>query len=381
MDLFQSGRKPWPDPYPYIWKQYARMSDWFQELPQNMLPSVKSCFELELLYSYVYILSPSPRIPHIHEYAQRLIFEHCIAYATNLLFIINQPLNTTRPPLTFYDAMRAYMTGRQFVDVLSRNMDTLLSPHLPVSPTPFVSQPESEDPLAPPIQVSAPPFPSPSLPEGQMVPPDPVVRAIGAIDDFTSILSKFGLRFGFIHWRDRFQRESASLSAQLHQRNSMSPQTSPPMHQVPPPVVYPPQWIAVSSVSPQPPQLVYQDLPTTPPTPFPPQSSPYSSSLSYNGNPFDGLGTSPLQPTLSYDAAGQNCHLWTTPSPQPVPDMPQPTEGRKRQAIVYGPGLPPESRQNSSSAPVRPQGNGWNQPLDTWSQAPAVQEHDSIAWN
>ena len=101
------------------------MSEWFQDMPQSTLPAVKSFFELELLYSYVYILSPSPRIPHIHEYAQRLIFEHCIAYATNLLAILDKPSNTVKPPVTFYDAMRAYMTGRQFVDVLSRNMEMI----------------------------------------------------------------------------------------------------------------------------------------------------------------------------------------------------------------------------------------------------------------
>jgi hypothetical protein len=149
MDLFHSGREPWQDPYPYIWKQYARMADWFNDMPQSTLPAIRSFFELELLYSYVYILSPSPRIPHIHEYAQRLIFEHCIAYATNLLALLNKPSNTTKPPVTFYDAMRAYMTGRQFVDVLTRNMDMILDPRPPSPPAPTASPLDSEDPLAP----------------------------------------------------------------------------------------------------------------------------------------------------------------------------------------------------------------------------------------
>ncbi|KAF2750165.1 hypothetical protein M011DRAFT_397108, partial [Sporormia fimetaria CBS 119925] len=134
MDLFQSGRDPWHDPYPYIWKTYAKMAQWFEDIPTTMLPSTRSFFELELLYSYVYILSPSARNPHIHEYAQRLIFEHCIAYASLLLELTRQPSNTTKPPITFYDAMRAYMTGRQFVDVLSRNMAVLLDPTPPSPP-------------------------------------------------------------------------------------------------------------------------------------------------------------------------------------------------------------------------------------------------------
>ncbi|KAH5983218.1 hypothetical protein HBI82_231960 [Parastagonospora nodorum] len=305
MDLFHSGREPWQDPYPYIWKQYTRMSEWFQDMPQSTLPAIRSFFELELLYSYVYILSPSPRIPHIHEYAQRLIFEHCIAYATNLLSLLNKPANTIKPPVTFYDAMRAYMTGRQFVDVLSRNMDVILDPRPPIPPVPIESQVDSEDTLAPPSQIRPPPFPSPLLSEGQMTPADPTTRAINAINDFTSVLSNFGLRFGFTHWRDRFQRESAALTAQLYHRNSSSPHASPGAPQIAPPVTYPPQWVTMPSVSPQAPQLVYGN-PTTPPALFPQQPSPFSSSMSYNGNPFDVQTTNvgyPLAATYAGYAA------------------------------------------------------------------------------
>ncbi|KZM25477.1 DNA binding [Ascochyta rabiei] len=338
MDLFQSGREPWQGAYPYIWKQYARMTEWFQDMPQSTPPAVKSHFELDLLYSYVYILSPSPRMPHIDEYAQRLIFEHCIAYSINLLALLNQPSSTTRPPVTFHDAMRAYMTGRQFVDVLSRNMDAILNP-IPPSPLPTTTPPvASDDPLAPPAQVGPPPFPTPLVPEGQITPLDPTVRAINALNDFTQILSNFGLRFGFTHWRDRFQRESAALSAQLYQRKSTSPHTSPPPRQLPT-TAYPPQWVPMPSVSPHTPGLVYPG-PTTPPSLFPQQTSPFSGSMSY---PFDAT-QSPYQRTLSYDAQGQQQHpMYTTPSPQPIPDMPQPTDG-KRRAMVYGPGL---SRQHS----------------------------------
>ncbi|KAF2029689.1 hypothetical protein EK21DRAFT_67298 [Setomelanomma holmii] len=373
MDLFQSGREPWQDPYPYIWRQYARMSDWFQDMPQSTLPAIRSFFELELLYSYVYILSPSPRIPHIHEYAQRLIFEHCISYATNLLSLLNRPSNTTKPPVTFYDAMRAYMTGRQFVDVLSRNMDVILDPRPPTPPAPTtVQQLESDDPLAPANQVNAPPFPAPLLPEGQIAPSDPTTRAINAINDFTSVLSNFGLRFGFTHWRDRFQRESAALNAQLYQRNSTSPHASPQTQQLPQPVTYPPQWVPMPSVSPQAPQLVYG--PTTPPSLFPQQPSPFSTTMSYNASPFDGQTTSPHQPSLSYDGTGQQPHMWgNTPSPQPMPDMPKPTEGQKRRALVYGAGLSPQATSPAGAPMSGSDGSSWIPPQQNdsgnWRQA------------
>ncbi|KAL5117855.1 hypothetical protein ACEQ8H_004173 [Pleosporales sp. CAS-2024a] len=369
MDLFHSGREPWQDAYPYIWKQYARMSDWFRNMPQSTPPAIKSFFELELLYSYVYILSPSPRIPHIHEYAQRLIFEHCIAYVTCLLSILDRPCNAIKPPVTFYDAMQAYMTGRQFVDVLSRNMDMMLDPRPPTPPATIVTSIELEDPLAPPAQISPPPFPSPALLDGQMIPADPTTRAINAINDFTSVLSNFGLRFGFTHWRDRFQRESAALTAQLYQRISLSPQMSPPAQHMSSPVTYPPQWLPISSVSPQAPQLVYSH-PTTPPTLFAQQTSPFSASVSYNGNPFDNQATSPQQPGMSYDASSPNQQqMWNTPPPQPLPNMPQPTEGRKRQALVYGQG------QSPAAAPTQVPENG------SWIPQQSQQVDKSTTWN
>jgi hypothetical protein len=377
MDLFQSGRESSQDPYQYIWKQYARMSDWFQDMPQSTLPTVKSFFELELLYSYVYILSPSDRIPHIHEYAQRLIFEHCITYATNLLAIIDKPSNTTKPPVTFYDAMRAYMTGRQFVDVLSRNLDLILDPRPVVPPTTLAAQVESEDPLAPPAQISAPPFPSPQIPDGQMMPLDPTIRAINAINDFTSVLSKFGLRFGFTHWRDRFQRESAALSAQLYQRQQSSPHTSPPIQQIPQ-ATFPPQWVPMPSVSPHAPQLMYSG-PTTPPTLFPQQPSPFSSSMSYNGN-------SPQQHTMAYDASpGQQS--WTTPSPQPMPDLPQPTGGQKRRAIVYGPSIPVQGHSPGANSNSGQENAGWTQQQQQhdsnsyFQVPPTMQQQHSGSWD
>jgi hypothetical protein len=392
MDLFHSGRESWQDPYPYIWKQYARMSDWFNDMPQSTLPAIRSFFELELLYSFVYILSPSPRIPHIHEYAQRLIFEHCISYATNLLSLLNKPSNTTKPPVTFYDAMRAYMTGRQFVDVLSRNMDMILDPRPPNPPAPISSQLESDDPLAPPSQVNPPTFPSPLLPDGQMTPADPTTRAINAINDFTSVLSNFGLRFGFTHWRDRFQRESAALTAQLYQRNSTSPHASPGSQQISPPVTYPPQWVPMPSVSPQAPQLVYGH-PTTPPTLFPQQPSPFSSSMSYTGNPFD-TQTSPHQSHLSYDGSTpQTQQMWGTPSPQPMPDMPQPTEGQKRRALVYGANMSNQGHSPGAAPPQIPETGSWipqsqqhppqqlQQDNNGWTQQVPQSQADTSPWN
>ena len=123
-DLFQSGRDHWEEPYPYLWDTCDSMRKWFDSLSPSTTPNMRAFFELDLLYSYVYVLSPSPRVPTILPFAQKLIFEYCIRYAKLMLLLISDPGYTA--PLTFYDAMRVYMTGRQFLDVLQHNTEMLL---------------------------------------------------------------------------------------------------------------------------------------------------------------------------------------------------------------------------------------------------------------
>lgn len=223
-NLFQSGRTPWADPYSYIWKMYNDMGNWFNNLSQSTQPTVRDFFELDLLYSYVYILSPSPRCPEPSEHAQRLIFEHCISYSGKMLHFTTESPSTKRSPLTFYDCLRVYMTGRHFVDVLTNNFDGLLRPGVP-TPSSFSSHSmDAEvDPLAPTGVVQPPPLPVPSAAYDLSAPDanTPVARAISALNDFISVLSYFGVRFGYvggISWRDHFQRESHPLLSQLQQR-------------------------------------------------------------------------------------------------------------------------------------------------------------------
>lgn len=197
------------------------MTSWSAKLSQKTSQATRNYFELELLYSYVYILSPSPRCPRISEYAQRLIFEHCAAYATRMLAILSED-STEKMPITFYDAMRAYMTGRQFVDVLSRNQEVLLDGLRPIASraTSTSTADESLDPMSNGSDTLPPPFPEsrPGSSDNQ------IGKAINTIHNFTAILAGLGVRFGYINWRDRFQQDSAALLAQLHVRSQQQQQ-------------------------------------------------------------------------------------------------------------------------------------------------------------
>ena len=89
-DLFQSGRTPWNDPYPYVWESYHALTKWFDSIDASTPEGIKHHFQLELLYSFVYILSPSPRIPSISDYARKLLFEHSVAYSEAMVKVVLQ---------------------------------------------------------------------------------------------------------------------------------------------------------------------------------------------------------------------------------------------------------------------------------------------------
>ncbi|KAK3725174.1 hypothetical protein LTR37_000685 [Vermiconidia calcicola] len=183
-ELFQSGRKQWEEPYPYLWDTCDAMRVWFDNLSPSISPNIHAFFELDLLYSYVYVLSPSARVPAIIPFAQKLIFEYCIRYAELMLRLISDPAYTA--PLTFYDAMRVYMTGRQFLDVLQHNTEMLLDGFIPPLP-------EVKPTTAPP-----PPMPVCTLPPGETIQRFNVVRSITCIKQMTECLARFGLRWGYM---------------------------------------------------------------------------------------------------------------------------------------------------------------------------------------
>ena len=225
--LFQSGRKPWVDPYPFIWGEYKKMTQWSEKLPPTLSPAIRTFFELELLYSYVYLLSPNPRCPEINEHAQKLIFDHCATYSSKMLHLTIDS-NTKKPPFTFYDAIRVYMTARHFITTVSANPDGLLLQRRPTPASHYSTNLDVElDPLASSPGNNAPPLPQSEL-EGSLTESNsPIRRAINTINDFTSILSYFSQRFGYvggISWRDRFQRESQPLLAQLQHRATQEKQ-------------------------------------------------------------------------------------------------------------------------------------------------------------
>jgi hypothetical protein len=196
-ELFQSSRDPLQQSSTYIWEMCHEMRVWSESFPKTLSSAIRELFELELLYSYVYCLAPSCRVPAVSELGKTLIFEYSISYMQKIYPISKDPINTAF--YTYHDALRVYFIGSQFLAVLSVSFDQLLNAIVPY-PASIAGGPPT------------PPIPNPGR-------TDNVDRSINCIDQIIQTLKTYGER-----WYDSkalqasFEAQAQDISGALHQR-------------------------------------------------------------------------------------------------------------------------------------------------------------------
>lgn len=196
-ELFQSSREPLQHASSYIWQMCQEMREWSESFPDTLPLAFKDFFDLELLYSYIYCLAPSCRIPTVSEYGKTLIFEYSIAYMQKIFPISKDPINTAF--YTYHDALRVYFVGSQFLAVLTDSQDQLLNGIVPYTR----NMPGSPPP---------PPLPTSTGIEN-------TDRSINCITHIVEILRTFGHR-----WDDSqalqssFESQARPLLVALHRR-------------------------------------------------------------------------------------------------------------------------------------------------------------------
>jgi hypothetical protein len=132
-ELYLARSSPLPAPIPYLWQMCLQMREWGESLPESLPSEIRKMFEQELTYSYVYCLSPSPRVPHTTDYNRCLVFEYTQQYLNNMHEIAHSP--ATSGLYTYHSALKVLFTANQLLGVL-REAETMLLdgpwPHVPV---------------------------------------------------------------------------------------------------------------------------------------------------------------------------------------------------------------------------------------------------------
>ncbi len=137
--LYQSDpHEPLADATSYIWQMCHEMREWSEALPETLPVAIREQFDLDLKYSYVYCIAPSPRVPHVTAYGRMLIFEYVISYVDRILELASSAAAAAaataaaRSPLaaalyTYHDALRVFFMGSQFISMLRDAADSLLA--------------------------------------------------------------------------------------------------------------------------------------------------------------------------------------------------------------------------------------------------------------
>ncbi|KAI9673549.1 MAG: hypothetical protein M1829_004056 [Trizodia sp. TS-e1964] len=201
-EIFQSGRAPFAKPDQYIWGVFKEMREWSRSVPDSVSADTKEYFEIELLYNYIYALTPSGKVHKISEIGKTLVFEHSISYASKIEAVTSNPQN--REFYTFHDGLRVYFVGQQFLDVFWQNQDQLLHGHTPDVGT--------------------------ALPPGHIAPPpvgksgglrDNISRTIKCINQINNTLGSLGRRWStLLLLQERFRTESAYILESLYLKQS-----------------------------------------------------------------------------------------------------------------------------------------------------------------
>lgn len=197
-ELFQSGREPYPDGKDGAWAYSEAMCGWFETTADSFPAWMKTFFELELLYSYVYVRSPSRRIATETDRARILTFEHCISFADLMsLALTDRDAWAMYPP---HDALRVYLVGTRFINTIDY----------------FQGLP-SGGPQVNPLDLSTGLRAKPTISSTDE--PDNVVRSIRCLNKITEILGVFGSRWGrSAILQQIFQEQSRLILVGLHQR-------------------------------------------------------------------------------------------------------------------------------------------------------------------
>lgn len=173
-ELFQTSSIEYPVSSPYLWQICYDMRAWSETFPKALPAAMKGVFDLELLYSYIYCLAPSCRVPAVSELGKTLIYEYSMQYMDMMYSISKDPINTGF--YTYHDTLRVYFIGSQYLAVLRGSADSLLAGIPPA----YVSQ----------TQGGPPPPPIPNV--GRH---DNLERSIKCIEQVLDILETFGERW------------------------------------------------------------------------------------------------------------------------------------------------------------------------------------------
>ncbi|KAK4175759.1 putative Zn(II)2Cys6 cluster transcripitional activator [Triangularia setosa] len=192
---------PLRDPTQYVWQKYHETRKWSKELPVDLPATIRTAFDLEMDYSYVYLIVPSPRGPKLTDHGRLLIFEHTIRYLHRIFEVAKDPVNEGF--YTYHDALKVFFMGSQLVTVLRDPGDTDLWQSLGAT-----RQPQEQPPLPDRLDRSS----------GS----DNIDRSLLCLEKVKEMLGRYGERWEQVKTlADHFDRTTIDIKSYLDTRRDV----------------------------------------------------------------------------------------------------------------------------------------------------------------
>lgn len=134
--LFQSGPDSVHSPWPTICAACHAIDEWYTHLQETSIQtSFKLCFQAEMLYTKILLLSPSRRQKPLEDYGQLLLLEHAIAYSQITSAFIKD--HTNRFLWTSYDLSRTIFVAQRTLEIFETFPKACFSNPSPQPPRPL----------------------------------------------------------------------------------------------------------------------------------------------------------------------------------------------------------------------------------------------------
>ena len=198
--LYQSSRQPLDDSdsaNAFVWSVYWSAQEWYDSIPAAVFQQHQTLFKLELLYTQLFILSPSIRISSIPNFHKGLFFELSLDFAERMQTAIQNI--GWHPFLSYPDVLRIYNVGKTFLDILWEAYDPILSGQISA---PRNGSPDTNAPQPPKYK-----------PSTDML--NNVDRALRFFNQTVENLEYAHQRWGINDLRDRYEQEAAVMMGKL----------------------------------------------------------------------------------------------------------------------------------------------------------------------
>lgn len=191
---------PLRDPVQYVWQKYHETQRWSKELTLDLPATIRTAFDLELDYSSVYLVVPSPRTPKLTDHGRLLIFEHTIRYLYRMYEVVKA--SPSEGFYTYHDALKVFFMGSQLVTVL---------------------RDPGESDLWQSLGATKPPQQTPPLPERlDKDLSDAIARSNSCLDKVNETLKLYGERWEQVKTlADHFDRTTTDIKSYLETRRDM----------------------------------------------------------------------------------------------------------------------------------------------------------------